>query len=46
MNDFYFNAAKNYYPRFYTKEMVKVFVTGGKITPEQYKEITGDVYEE
>lgn len=46
MNDFYLNAAKSYYPRFYTKEMVKVFVTAGKITPEQYKEITGDVYKE
>lgn len=44
MEDFYFNAAKNYYPRFYTKDMVKVFVTANRITEAQYKEITGDKY--
>lgn len=44
-NDVYFNAAKAYYPRFYTKDQVKVFVVAGKITEEQYKEITGDKYE-
>lgn len=42
--DYFFNVAKSYYPRFYTKDMVKVFVTAGKITELQYKEITGDKY--
>ncbi|ARK26361.1 hypothetical protein SporoP37_15935 [Sporosarcina sp. P37] len=36
--------AKSYYPRFYTKDMVKVFVESGKITEAQYKEITGDKF--
>lgn len=43
-NDVYYNAAKAYYPRFYTKENVKLFVVVGKITAAQYKEITGDKY--
>lgn len=46
MNDFYYNAAKSYYPRFYSKDMVKVFVSAGKITPEQYEEITGEAHKE
>lgn len=29
---------------YYSKEQVAVFVTSGKITPEQYESITGDVY--
>lgn len=45
MNTFYYNAAKSYYLRFYTKDQVKVFVDAGKITPEQYQEITGDPYQ-
>lgn len=40
----YFEIAKRYYPRFYTKEDVKVFVSFGKITEEEYEIITGDVY--
>lgn len=44
-NDVYFNAAKAYYPRFYSKDQVKVFVVAGKISNEQYEEITGDKYE-
>ena len=44
MNEVYFNAAKAYYPRFYTKEQVKVFVVAGKISEKQYQEITGDKY--
>ncbi|MCY9546766.1 XkdX family protein [Lysinibacillus xylanilyticus] len=43
-NDVYLNAAKAYYPRFYTKDNVKIFVVAGKITTAQYKEITGDKY--
>lgn len=30
----------------YTNEQVKVFVIGGKISPEQYEEITKVKYEE
>ncbi|QQP10407.1 XkdX family protein [Lysinibacillus agricola] len=41
MNQVYFNAAKAYYPRFFTKDQVKIFVMAGKIMEEQYKEITG-----
>lgn len=44
MNDVYYNAAKAYYPRFYTKDNVKLFVLAGKITEAQYEEITGDKY--
>lgn len=41
----WFSAAKRYYDLgFYTKDDVKKFVLYGKITPEQYKEITGDDY--
>ncbi|MGN7387706.1 XkdX family protein [Sporosarcina sp. SAFN-015] len=45
MNNVWYNAAKAYYPRFYTKDDVKKFVVANKITPEQYEEITGDKYE-
>ena len=40
-----FNIIKRYYNRrIYTKENVAVFVESGKITTEQYKEITGEEY--
>lgn len=39
------NTVKTYYDGgFYTKEQVAIFVQKGKITPAQYEEITGDVY--
>lgn len=42
----WFALVKRYYDaRRYTTEQVKVFVAGGKITPEQYEEITGQLYE-
>lgn len=38
---------KRYYDKgIYSKENVATFVRAGKITAEQYKEITGDTYEE
>lgn len=40
-----FNTVKRYYPKYYSKEDVKVFVAAGKLTEEEYKEITGEVYE-
>lgn len=41
--DFY-AIAKRYYPKYYTKDDVKIFVRAEKITPEQYEEITGEPY--
>ena len=41
-----FDIVKKYYDRgYYSKEKVAEFVRKGKLTPEQYKEITGDEYE-
>jgi uncharacterized XkdX family phage protein len=41
----WFKTVKSYYDSgFYTKDQVKVFVVKGKLTPEQYQEITGDPY--
>lgn len=42
-----FKTVKRYYDNgIYTKEDVARFVVAGKITPEEYKLITGDDYEE
>jgi uncharacterized XkdX family phage protein len=41
----YLSIVKRYYDKgYYTKDDVKVFVRAGKITPEQYEEITGEPY--
>ena len=41
----WFTTVKNYYNAgYYDKEKLKVFVQKGKITAEQYKEITGIEY--
>ena len=40
-----FKIIKRYYDRgIYSKENVRVFVESGKISKEQYKEITGEEY--
>ena len=40
-----FAIVKRYYDKgIYSNEDVKKFVLAGKITPEQYKEITGEDY--
>lgn len=40
-----FKLVKRFYDKkIYSKDDVKVFVRSGDITPEQYKEITGDEY--
>lgn len=40
-----FSIVKRYYDkRIYSKNDVKKFVLAGKITPEQYKEITSEDY--
>lgn len=41
----WFEKAQRYYKAgYYTKEQVKIFVVSGKITQEQYEEITGEDY--
>lgn len=35
---------RNYERGLWTKQMVKIAVKKGVITPEQYEEITGEVY--
>jgi uncharacterized XkdX family phage protein len=40
-----FRIVKRYYDKgIYSNDDVAVFVRAGKITPEQYQEITGDEY--
>lgn len=40
-----FKLVKRFYDKkIYSKEDVKIFVKSEDITPEQYKEITGDEY--
>ena len=42
-----FKIVKRYYDKgIYTKENVATFVRAGKITAEQYEEITGESYED
>ena len=41
-----FKTVKRYYDQgIYSKEDVVVFAEKGKLTPEEYKEITGEDYE-
>ena len=41
-----YNTVSRYYPKYYSKGDVKVFVAARKLTAEEYKEITGDEYAE
>ena len=42
----WYKAAKRYYDMgLYTKEQVAIFVVKGRITEEEYKEITGESFE-
>ena len=41
-----FEMAKENYPDPWNKAMIKRLVKKGKLTPEQYEEITGEVYED
>lgn len=40
----YLAIVERYYPKYYTKDQVKVFVVAEKITPEEYKKITNENY--
>mgnify|MGYP000959973429 FL=1 len=41
-----FTVVKRYYEKcIYDKEDVAVFVRAGRITPEQYEDITGEPYQ-
>ena len=43
----FFNIVKKYYDEgIYTKADVKKFVKAGKITPLEYHQITGEIYED
>lgn len=44
MNKIYEMAKKNY-PRLWNIDMLRNLVDKGRITPEQFKEITGEDYE-
>lgn len=37
----WFDIVSRYYPKYYTIEEVRVFVEKEKITPEEFKKITG-----
>ena len=45
MNKIYEMAKKNY-PRLWNIDMLRTLVDKGRITPEQFKEITGEDYDE
>lgn len=40
-----YELAKKYYPNFWGKEKLKKLVEAGKLTADEYKEITGEDYE-
>jgi hypothetical protein len=39
-----FEMAKAYYPEKWNKEMIRNLTARGRLTPEQYEEITGEPY--
>ena len=41
-----FEMAKENYPDPWNKAMIRRLVEKGKLTPEQFKEITGEIYED
>ncbi len=40
-----YELAKKYYPNLWGKEKLKKLVEAGKLTADEYKEITGEDYE-
>ena len=43
MSASYKKIVARWYPKIYSIDDVKVFVKAGKLTPDEYKEITGKV---
>lgn len=41
-----FEMAKENYPDPWNKAMIRRLVEKGKLTPEQFEEITGEIYED
>ena len=41
-----YELAKKYYPHFWGIKKLHALVVNGSLTPEEYKEITGEDYEE
>lgn len=39
-----YEMAKRYYPRLWDKSRIAALVTAGKLTAEEYEEITGEKY--
>ena len=39
-----YEMAKFYYPEKWNKEMIRNLTAKGRLTPEQYEEITGEPY--
>ncbi len=40
-----YEQAKEYYPKYWDIDRMRNLVAKGKLTPEQFKEITGEDYE-
>lgn len=39
-----FEMAMEYYPTLWSKERLRALVAADRLTPEEYREITGEVY--
>lgn len=46
MKSNYYEMAKKNYPDLWNKEMLRRLAQKGRITAEEYEEITGEAYEE
>ena len=46
MSKIFYEMAKRNYPANWNIEMLRTFVRLGRITPEEYEQITGEPYEE
>lgn len=44
MSESYKKIVSRYYPKIYSLDDVKVFVKAGKLTPDEYMQITGEDY--
>lgn len=42
----WFRMAKSFYPKYWPKEDLQFLTSTGKLTEEQYKELTGEDYPE